>query len=113
MTLPILVQFQASEPERLRRNSRRSHYRENEPSELKVKAPLYSQQVDKDVGTESCNDNGSEASPLAPYWKSHRIERISTNFLVGRCLSVEGWRYTDIYMGIWRNGSASALQAEG
>ena len=106
MALPILVQFQASEPACLRRNSRF-------PLELTVKAPLYSQQVDKDVGTESCNDNESEASPLAPHWKSHRIERISTNFLVGRYLSVEGWRYTDIYMGIWRNGSASALQAEG
>ena len=68
MALQILVQFQASEPERLRRNSRRSHYRENEPLELRVKAPLYSQQVDKDVGTELCNDNGSEASPLALIW---------------------------------------------
>ena len=51
MALQILVQFQASEPERLRRNSRRSHYCENEPLELMVKAPLYSQQVDKDVGS--------------------------------------------------------------
>lgn len=60
MALQILVQFQASEPERLRRNSKRSHYRENEPLELRVKTSLYFQQVDNDVGAELCNDNGSE-----------------------------------------------------
>ena len=32
------------------------------------KTPLYSQQVDKDVWAELCNDNGSEASPLALMW---------------------------------------------
>ena len=33
-----------------------------------MKTPLYSQQVDNDVGAELCNDNGSEASPLALIW---------------------------------------------
>jgi hypothetical protein len=50
-----------------------------------VKAPLYSQQVDKDVGAELCNDNESEASPLALIWilfslHMKNVELVSQNY---------------------------------